>query len=516
MRRWVRRWGGMGAVLALAGMGAASGAAPQLAYPGNVGLEPVALSETLFGPYSTAANNGYEGPNDITPVVPSSYVSRVSPLVIGVQFIGDSPADLRRDGFALSIAGPKGRPRSLRLTYFPTGLVGYRPVRALAPGRYEVTFTTPGFVSSQSRWQIDVTSSGPADLPTATAGDQRALSALNAYRGVLGEDPVWFSRRLAEAAIKHADYLAQNGYQAPSFHEESARYPGFTGSTPWARDMTFGWPSPLDGEVGIERPSPIPDLAVVQDLVDTVYHRLSLLSPNLLAEGEGAANGRTGAVVMDLGFGYRPNLPLAIVYPRPGQTGVPVSWLDLESPDPVPGGANKVFGYPITVDFPTVSRLTDVRVALYRDNIRVPAVVDWPGRGAMAPNQLALVPEASLWPDTIYSVEVLAEAAFNDGQTLPVALRWLFATGGGNRSVAAAPGPGGRLAVSVVQAGSGQPAGQVVVRLLYRSERRGWVRAAEGVTDAQGLYTFSRVRRPPGVRRYEVLTDSGNATVFWW
>lgn len=515
--RWTEPRRFMAAMLAVSGLsfiGFVSGPQPSTLTAPITGYWPIHLVPSLFGPYSTPANHGYEGADQISPVIPLSYVAWRSPRLLGVQFIGDAPKNLETDDFAMSIRGPRGTIAGLKTHYFSNGFVGWK-VPHLNPGRYQVTFMAPGFQQPESSWTLTIVKSSKA-VKTAgeTQSDRVALTALNAYRSILEEAPVHWNSSLAEAAQAHAQYLAVNGYHAPSFHMEEPNRTGFSGKTPWARDLVFGWPSILDGEVGIEWTQPLPPVAVIQDLVDTVYHRLSLLSANLFFSGEGATNGATGAVVMDLGYGYSSNLPMAITYPRPGQTGVPTGWVDLESPDPVPGGFGNRYGYPITVDFPTVQNLNNVRVGLFLGTHRVSVYRDMPGVNSMAQNQLGLVPRHLLMPNNVYTVVVSADASYNSGAKGPVNLHWQFATGAGSESVAAAPLSGHNLLVSVVKAGDGEPEANTLVRIYQVRSSNHIKLVGSGQTGLNGTWTFTR--RPGNRALYDVVTLSGNSEEFWW
>jgi hypothetical protein len=385
----------------------------------------------------------------------------------------------------------------------------------LAPGTYHITFFTPLFQRSQSSWTLDVVKPKTSIVPIhETAGDRESLDTLNAYRALLQESPVVWSSALADAAAAHAQYVKTNGYSAPSFHMEASGRPGFSGSTPWARDLRFGWQSVLDGEVGIESTGALPPVAVVQDLIDTVFHRLSLLSGNLIASGEGISIGNTGAVVIDLGYGYNPKLPLGIAYPRPGQSGIPISWVDLESPDPVPAGFGHRYGYPITLDFPTAESVKSLKFGLFLGRDAVPVYQDRPGTNSLSDNQMGMVPKRPLFPNTVYTVSAQGRVLFNNGAMKPINLHWSFQTGGGSESLAAAPVSSRKIVVSVVRAGAGNPLINTRVR-LYRVGASGrlWLQTT-GYTNPHGVWVATRSVSQRAL--YQVTSNTGNSQQFWW
>ncbi len=496
-------------------MGLTSGVAPDTLTAPISGYWPVHLTRFLFGPYSTVDNFGYESNGEISPIIPTSYTAWRSPRTLGIQFIGDSPANLRADQFSLSVSGPHGPIRGLKAHYTTTGFVGWKLPR-LPVGTYHVTFLTPLFKRSQSSWTITIVHPKVPLAPVhETANDRVSLDTLNAYRTLLDEPRVTWSTSLAYAATAHARYLSVNGYNAPSFHMENPRRVDFSARTPWDRDLLYGWQSVLDGEVGIEWTNPLPPVAVVQDLMDTVFHRLSLLSGNLLSSGEGSSAGNTGAVVMDLGYGYNPSLPLAIAYPRPGQTGVPIAWVDLESPDPVPHGFGHRFGYPITIDFPTIESLKTVRFGLFLGRNKVPVYADRPGVNSLSDNQIGMVPQRALFPGTVYTVIVQGQALFNSGVVRPVNLHWSFQTGRGSESLAAAPVSPHQAVVSVVRAGGGNPIIHTEVR-LYRVTASGrLLLQTMGHTNTRGVWVVTR-HHVVNHALYEVTSATGNSQQFWW
>ena len=471
------------------------------------------LQAPTFGPKSTGQNNGWESANHISPIVPASYSAIFGPRFIGVQFLGDSAAHLKADQFRITVQGGPLPPTAQPPNTFSSGFVGYRFAKPLPAGTYHVTFSLPGFNMPPIRWTLTVRQNPKAPTPESSSS-RTLLASLNTVRQTLGLKPVRWSEPLEEASQAHADYLARQGFDAPSFHKESPGRPGFTGVNAWNRDLAFGWPTPEAGEVGIEWSLPTENPTVMSDLIDTVYHRLSVLSPNLTAAGTGQAAQRHSAVVMDVGYGYDEGLPLAIVYPYEGQPGVPTSWVDIESPDPVGSGLGGRYGYPVTVDFPTADRLDVAKVRLSLHGRGVPVIVDSPGVGDAAPNQIGLVPEHVLKPNSRYTVTVRVQAIFNDGSRRPVTIRSHFWTGRQSQSLAATVESPARAVLSDVTAGSGVPLkGQRIT--VYRLGPGGReTEVARGVTDDDGLMEMAWPGG--GAGWFEAVSQSNNAVMFRW
>lgn len=469
---------------------------------------PVASDMGQFGPFDTALQHGYESANVISPILPASYGAGVGPRILGVQFLGDSPHNLHDDHFAIQV---QGGTRQLP-NFFWHGLVGRQLPHRLAPGTYHVIFHVSGFDLKMPTWTITVRAGQPYALANESS-TAIMLDSLNTIRKTLGLKPAIQSSSLNQASQAHAQYLSTNGFSAPSFHVESPQRPGFTGMNPWNRDLYFGWPTPETGEVGVEWSIPTQTPTVMQDLIDTIFHRLCLLSGNLESVGAGESTGPNGSMVMDLGYGYRADLPRAIVYPFPGQPGVPTNWTDIESPDPVNGGYDRRFGYPITVDFPTVDKLSRVRVQLRAHGRTWAVVVDEPGVGDLGSNQVGLVPRHALWPNARYRVTVSAHALFTSGTTRDVHLVWEFATGASDQSLAATTESRHHLVLADLVCGSGVPWPHQRLRLYRLGPQHVLIEVAQGRTNDSGLWSLQK-KVSPGY--YEAISQSQNAVVFWW
>jgi uncharacterized protein YkwD len=411
-------------VIALAGVIGGRGGQPALpplswlAYVGHF----------VGGPHSTAANHGYGPPDQIASIPVESYTASVKPADVGVQFVAASGPELRRQHLTMTMRHGTAKSERVPLTITPDGFAGWRLPKNLTPGRYtfQMGSATLGYTPS---WTV--TLDPTLGLPAPGRQGEEARAVLNQIRAALHLDPVGWSPQLTLAALYHARYVAHYGYDRPSFHVE-AKGPLYFGTNPWDRDLRAGWMDASTGEVGIAAASPVPGPLFVAALIDTVYHRLGLLDANLNAVGMASAAGtQTGATMMDLSYVYRTDLPLALVYPPDRAVGIATSWYDNEDPDPVPNGQGGVYGYPITLDMPTVQSLGSMAMALVQDGHVVPTYFDAPGAGDMDPNQAALVPKHPLLPDTTYEVVAVSQnVLFNDGVTRSVAERWSFTTGG--------------------------------------------------------------------------------------
>jgi len=119
-------------------------------------------------------------------------------------------------------------------------------------------------------------------VPAAVYADNRHLNAFdqfNAMRLGAGAGLLAQSSQLDVSAQDHADYLTTNGFNTTaSAHDESSSYPGFTGATPFVRmtnaGYSWGYATEVIGDIG----SSSSTSDCVGDLLDTVYHAVSMLS----------------------------------------------------------------------------------------------------------------------------------------------------------------------------------------------------------------------------------------------
>lgn len=494
-RHWV--WPALLAVVGGLGGSAAPAAIPPLSWVAYLG-------HYQAGPDSTVANHGYAPPEDVESIPVQSYTASVQPKAIGVQFLDASARELKRQHLVMTMKTAQGRTQRVPVEVSRTGFVGYRPPHPLAPGRYtfRVGSLQLGYTPS---WTVTIDPT--LTLPAPSADGLEALALLNQVRAGLGLNPAVWSANLALAAGRHAQYVAHWGYNHPSFHVEK-KGPLYFGTYPWDRDLRAGWMDASTGEVGIASSRPVAGPEFVAALLDTVYHRLGLLSANLTAVGMQRAQGAMDdAAMMDTAYGYRQDLPLAIAFPPAGAVGVPTDWYDNEDPDPVPNGQGGLYGYPITLDCPTVSSLGAVAMELVQGGVVVPTYMDRPGQGDMQPNQVALVPKSPLKADATYEVAVVSQnVRFNDGSLGVLDERWTFTTGGSQSVYAAVFGR--RVMAAVDTPGGVSPAHSTTVTVIFRRGARS-VRVAVRVgPSGVGWAALPALGR--GVWTLLAVTPSGN------
>lgn len=263
------------------------------------------------------------------------------------------------------------------------------------------------------------------------ADQYRAVAFLNRIRGAAGLPPISRDGALSEACGKHLGYMVQNGLVSGAVgaraHDEELGKPGFTAEGRQAArnaDIAFGNGDPRDS---------------ADHLLNTFYHRIPLLSPNL--ERVGIAHSREHRVaILDVltGAVERPVRRDAVVlYPAPGQQGVPPAFLGKEQPSPVPE-RGRLRGFPVTATFPKGATVRQARATLaeaaagppgpalaaFVSSPESPARADRPGND----DSICLIAEEPLKPRTAYRADL--RAIVNGA---PWQRAWGFSTGEDNR-----------------------------------------------------------------------------------
>ena len=193
-----------------------------------------------------------------------------------------------------------------------------------------------------------------------SAQQNAALGELNKLRAAVGVAPIEQDRALAKAAQAHADFYVKHHskYQAKGLnpHSEDKSFgEGYTGKTVNDRVKAAGYSGAPGAEVMAFTGSV---KAALQGWLDTVYHRLPLIDPRSAKMGFGMASaGKARTEVMDFGRGGGQG-PV-VVYPWPGQTGVPTSWSGNEGPQPPKPKTGYPSGPVITARFPSPAKVLD-------------------------------------------------------------------------------------------------------------------------------------------------------------
>ena len=193
----------------------------------------------------------------------------------------------------------------------------------------------------------------------ATEGQIRAIEKMNELRGDLGLGPVAGSEPINNACQSHAQYYlyhcAKYEEALLSPHSENPEWvEGFTGVNFANRMNHFGYLGTPGWEVMAFVGNP--DTAI-DSWMKTLYHRIPFVHPATAEAGYGVITPgcqwwAAGVDVMNFGRGPD-STDEPVRYPWPDQTGVPMSWDGMESPQPpLPDGASFPTGPVITLTFP--------------------------------------------------------------------------------------------------------------------------------------------------------------------
>lgn len=176
----------------------------------------------------------------------------------------------------------------------------------------------------------------------------QVLSKINEIRTIASLPRVEIDPILSQSASDHAKYLILNNKFT---RDENSSDINFTGATLEERLNNLGYKRPSK-EMFCQTENAIDSLDL---FMNTVYHRLRLLNPDLKYLGYGTYKSKDKEIhVFDFGYLNENEEKLrwdAIFYPANNATEIKMSWSGEENPDPLPLGAQKPLGSPISIVF---------------------------------------------------------------------------------------------------------------------------------------------------------------------
>jgi uncharacterized protein YkwD len=286
----------------------------------------------------------------------------------------------------------------------------------------------------------------PPDTYGAGSEGRQAFELLNAERGRCGFGLVAQHAQLDAAAQAHADWQILNNQLS---HTELAGTPGFTGVTPLDRVSAAGYVAAGVGEEisSLFYTGSIAGTGVfgVRALLALPYHQLGMLGGyrdvGIALRGSdqlGTTASRGPRTVQQFNFGFTPAAgrqepasDQVLTYPCEGTAGVFYE-ITNETPNPVPGRDLRAspLGPGVVVAVRSGKTLTISSATMTTLSGRTPVALRAPLTKASDPNamlaahQAVLIPDASLMPNTSYTVNV---AGTNDG--MPFEKTFNFSTG---------------------------------------------------------------------------------------
>ncbi|HEY0706118.1 MAG TPA: CAP domain-containing protein [Polyangia bacterium] len=218
----------------------------------------------------------------------------------------------------------------------------------------------------------------PSGCPTGPEGmDQQAIDAMetmNRLRKTAGLGCVSLSREASVAAERHCQYYVANSGKCiakPHREMDSCRnYMAETFSDRLAMSAYTGSPRfEVMAYVGHGPTS-------VQQWLDSVWHRIPILSPDV----DEAGYGRQGRCdTMDFGFAGPSPTPKNLVYPLENQLNVPRSFSGRESPEPPPPPGGWPSGYPVTVYAAGLTDITEHSITVAETGVELDHIWLAPG-----------------------------------------------------------------------------------------------------------------------------------------
>ena len=138
-----------------------------------------------------------------------------------------------------------------------------------------------------------------ANAATAQSEDQQNeyIEELNQLRDLVGLRPLQYHPQLSKAAEDHARYTADTGYTG---HLQDTRFSSYTGRTPSDRAARRGYVSRKVVEAVHLGDDDVKIKTALLDLMDTLYHRLGLLSPSYDQVGIARVKAREGTSLVIL------------------------------------------------------------------------------------------------------------------------------------------------------------------------------------------------------------------------
>jgi uncharacterized protein YkwD len=214
---------------------------------------------------------------------------------------------------------------------------------------------TASIAASVSPTPSTTPSPTPSVAPPANANDAaEMLRVHNELRAAVAAPVVRTDARVATAAQRHAEYLAQNNALG---HDETPGAPGFSGMSVRDRLTAQGYADANASEVATSFSS---GTEGVRSLWVLPYHRLGLMHPHAVVAGWGHAESAGRAITVGvIVYDFAAPAPDRVRAPAPEQR-VAGTYSGDEVPDVLPAGAARPVGYPIMVVYSS-ARAVDLR-----------------------------------------------------------------------------------------------------------------------------------------------------------
>jgi hypothetical protein len=278
---------------------------------------------------------------------------------------------------------------------------------------------------NNDEWSVKVTPSGNgitfskgADfaslLNVSETNIDGALIILNGVRGALKMQALKRDPELERIGALHIKYMAKHGLG----HIEDKSAPEFTADGAKAGMGCVLSAAPGDARVG------------VINLLDTFFHRVQMLQPDLALTGINNGDGFTSVNVFN-GAKKKVDWKEPFCYPPPDAINVRTGWNGHEGPSPIPEVPPGGVGETVTITFPNGQKVKNGTLTLHEGNSTGPIVDAWvstpekPADKMFSDNMntICLIAKQPLKRGTVYSAEATAEV---DGKVFKK--EWTFTT----------------------------------------------------------------------------------------
>lgn len=322
-----------------------------------------------------------------------------------------------------------------------TGRIWVQFVNPLSTGSHTVKFqyAFQGYVEHTLTSQFEVKDSfDPYQVINKNYYQKQselAIRHLNEIRHQMGIPIFQKNTALMNAAQAHANYISDKTNPnniTEAVHHETVGLPGYTGRNSSERVTFFGF----SGSVaeGIDPGgATVPELGVIR-LINSPYHRLSMIDVNYQQIGAGISGNRLENLVLNYGTLQNMIDDRVMVYPYTNQQNVPLAWQAYEVPFPlrfftIPEGT--IVGYPISlhVSSQDILEMRTVQAQLYDSKgqsvscYKVDSSIDDHSK-----THLFLIPVQPLQPNETYSADVTVEKWYRNGQVKTERVQWSFKT----------------------------------------------------------------------------------------
>ena len=251
-----------------------------------------------------------------------------------------------------------------------------------------------------------------------------ALLTWNTVRRSLRLQPVTRDPELERIGALHVKYMGKHGLGHPE-DKSAADYTADGNKAGMGSVLSFGRPNAREAILG---------------LLDTFYHRVQMLQPDLAVTGINYED-RYGAANVHNGPKRKVSWTEPFAYPPDGAIHVRPGWSGMEGPSPIPEVPKGGVGQTVTLTFPSGKKVKNGTIVLHEGGASGPSPDAWvsapdkpaAGGAGMFPNNMnsiCLIAKAPLKTGTLYVAEATAEV---DGR--PFKQTWSFTTdkGGGPR-----------------------------------------------------------------------------------